>query len=332
MKTYATVSLSAVPVLGLDLAKDSFVAALRMDEQRQLMASFPNHKGGFRKLHTWLHQHFAGKVRAGMEATGIYGQALAAWLYQKGHTVHVLNPARVAAYARSAGQRNKTDPADARIIAAFVATHSLPVWQPPAPAQLALQQLCRTRHQLAAQRQQISNQLHGAAPAVRPYFEHLLAAFDAELKRLEDALAAHLAAHPAHAEQVRRLATVPGIGIRTASVVLAELPPITPTSDPRTLCAWCGLTPTRHQSGPREGRTRLSRAGNTYLREALFMPALVAKRHNPLLRAFAERLARNGKDHGAILGAVAHKLLRILIGLLRHHHDFDPNWHSLHHA
>jgi transposase len=326
MKTYTSVTVSVAPALGLDLAKASFVAALRLDSDRVLVADFPNHAGGFRKLQTWLHQRFAGKVRAGLEATGIYGQALAQWLHAQGHTVHVLNPARVAAYARSTGQRNKTDPADARTIAAYVATHTLLAWQPPAPEQLDLQQLCRTRHQLAHQRQQLKNQLGNAAPAVRTYFEHLIAAFDAELVGVEQAIRTHLAAHPAQAEQVRRLTTVPGIGVRTATVVLAELPVITSESDPRALCAWCGLTPARHQSGPREGRAHLSRAGNAYLRDALFMPSLVAKRHNPLLRAFAARLASKPKKQGTILGAVSHKLLCILIGMLRHQRDFDPNW------
>lgn len=327
-----TTATPLAPVLGLDLAKDSFVATLRFDATRGPLATFPNHPGGFRRLKTWLHQHFAGRVRAGMEATGVYGQPLAHWLHRQRHTVHVLNPERVAAYARSLGQRNKTDPADARTIAAYVAGHTLPVWSPPPREHAQLQQLCRLRHQLGAQRQQLKNQLHCAAAVARGYLERLIGGFDAELARLETAIQRHLAAHCALREQVRRLTTVPGIGERTATVLLAELPPIRADSDPRALAAWCGLTPERHQTGPTEGRTRLSRAGNTYLRDALYMPALVAKRHNPLLRDFAQRLRGKTKRHGAILGALSHKLLRIAVGLLRHQKDFDPNWKSPHPA
>ena len=103
-------------------------------------------------------------------------------------------------------------------------------------------------------------------------------------------------------------------------------PPVTAQTDPRTLCAWAGLTPRRCQSGNREGRAHLGRKGNAYVRQALFMPALVAKRYNPLLQRFAQELAERGKTNRAILGALSHKMLRILVGMLRTKTDFDPNW------
>lgn len=314
------------PVLGLDVAQASFVAALRVDATRHVVATFKNHAGGFRQLRTWLHQHFAGQVRAGLEATGVYSRALARWLHEQGHTVHVLNPARVAAYARCTGQRNKTDPADARTIAAYVAKHELPVWTPPPEEQTVLQEYCRLRHQLTTQRQQLKNQCHSAGETAQRHLQRVIAAMETELKAIDVAIKAHLAQHPELAAAVRRLTTVPGVGDLTAAVVVAELPPIRPDSDPRALSAWCGLTPSRWQSGDTEGRTHLSKAGNVHLRQALFMPALVAMRYNPVLKAFAERLSAKGKRKGAILGAIAHKLLRILIGLLRHQRDFDPNW------
>lgn len=325
-KTHCSCVMSSTPVLGLDVAQATFVAALRIDADRVVLATFANHKGGFRQLRTWLDQHFAGTVRAGLEATGIYAQSLARWLHGRGHTVHLLNPARVSAYARSVGQRNKTDPADARTIAAFVATHSLPVWSPPPPEQATLQAYCRLRQQLVVQRQQLKNQLLVAAPCAQAHLARVLAALEAEIARVATAITDHLRAHPVLAENVRRLATVPGVGPLTASIVLAELPPISSDSDPRALSAWCGLTPARHQSGRKEGPAHLNRAGNAFLRRALHMPALVARRRNPLLRAFADRLAAHGKRPGAVLGAVAHKLLRILVALLKHQRDFDPNW------
>lgn len=120
--------------------------------------------------------------------------------------------------------------------------------------------------------------------------------------------------------------TIKGVGLITAATAIAELPPITAESDPRTIAAWAGLTPRRWQSGPREWTTRLCRKGNVYLRQALYMPALVAKRYNPLFRDYAIKLAARGKTSGAILGALSHKMLRIIVGLLRSSSDFDPNW------
>ena len=113
------------------MAQKSFVAALWFDHRRVLKQEFANHAGGFRKLRTWLQRHFVGQLRAGVESTNTYADALLAWLYAQGHEVYLLNAEHVMHYARSKGQRNQTDPADAAIIAAFTATYEGTPWQPP---------------------------------------------------------------------------------------------------------------------------------------------------------------------------------------------------------
>ncbi len=314
------------PCLGIDIAQRAFVAALWFDSHRWMKAEFANHSGGFRKLRTWLQRHGVGRLRVALESTNTYGEALAQWLYAAGHAVYLLNPERVAHYARALGQRNKTDPADAVTIAAFIAGHEATPWQPLAPEQKTLRSLTRTRHQLVEAGKQLSNQLRTADAIARPHLAAVLQHLRQELRAIEREIARHLRAHPALGEQVRRLRTLKGVGLVTAATTIAELPPVTPESDPRALCAWAGLTPRRWKSGQLELPAHLSRKGNAYLRQALYMPALVAKRHNPLFRRFAERLAANGKTTGAVLGAIAHKMLRILVGLLKTQTDFDPNW------
>lgn len=314
------------PSLGIDIAQRTFVAALRFDSHRFVQAQFANQAGGFRQLRRWLQQHFAGQVRAGLESTNVFGEALAQWLHDQGHLVYLLNPERTAHYARALGQRNKTDAADALMIAGFVAHHELTRWQPAPPAQQQLRALTRTRRQLVDTRTHLSQQLRTAAAIARPHLQAVLTAVNQQLRTLTRAIACHLQAHPSLHRQACHLMTFDGVALITAATVLAELPPITPHSDARAICAWVGLVPRRCQSGALERPSRLSRKGNTHLRNALYMPALVAKRHNPLLRAFAQRLAAKGKRTPAILGAVAHKMLRILVGLLRSNSDFDPNW------
>jgi transposase len=262
----------------------------------------------------------------GLESTNQYWEALAQWLHEQGHHVYLLNPERVAHYARCLGQRNKTDPADAVTIARFIAHHEATPWLPPKPEQKTLRSLTRTRHQLIVCSTQLRNQLRTADSVARPHLEAVLQSVRQQLLVIAQQIAGHLHAHPHLAAQVRRLTTLKGVGLITAATVLAEAPPVTPQTDPRAICAWAGLTPKRRQSGRTEWPARMSRKGNIYLRQALYMPALVAKRYNPLLRDFALRLAANGKSHGAILGALAHKMLRILIGLLRTNTDFDPHW------
>ncbi len=309
------------------MAKRTFTAALRFEASRVLKAEFDNHAGGFRRLHTWLKTHGAGSgLRVAVESTSTYAEALVEWLHAKGYVVFLLNPERVSHYARACGQRNKTDPADAVTLAAFIASHEATPWQPPPPAQKDLRSLTRARAQVVACARSLALQGQTAAGPARAHLQALLRAAQRTLAALGRDIAAHLKQHPALGEAVRRLMTINGVGLVTAATLVAELPPITEHTDPRAIAAWAGLTPRRWQSGPREWTTRLSRKGNAYLRQALYMPALVAKRYNPLLRAFAARLAAQGKSQGAILGALSHKMLRIAVGLLRSNTDFDLNW------
>lgn len=311
--------------LGLDIARASFVAAL-LSEQNLVRQSFANSPSGFRRLGRWLQQHLTGSVRAGLEATNTYGEKLAHWLHEHGHRVYLLNPERMAHYAKAVGQRNKTDPADAGTIARFVARHEdLMLWQPPLPAQQSLRSLTRTRQQLVQTATGLSNQLRTAGVEGAKHLRQVLQRIRTQLAALAREILAHLRAHPDLEQQVRRLMTLKGMGLVTAAVLIAELPPVTAQTDPRTICAWAALTPRRWQSGTVEGRAHLGRKGNAFVRQALYMPALVAKRYNPLLQAFAASLAARGKTTPVILGALSHKMLRILVGMLRTKTDFDPN-------
>jgi transposase len=312
--------------LGVDLSARDFVVALWFDAKRQLKEAFPNTLVGFRQLGRWLARHNVGSVRVGLECTNTYHQSLALWLHEQGHEVYLLNPERTSLYARALGQGNKTDPADAVTIATYVALHELSQWTPPPPEQIELLALTRVRADLLTQRQQLANQLRTAHLVAQPFLNAAIKAIDAQIAAIIQQLKALLRAYPHLDKKVRRVMTIKGIGWLTAVIAIAELPPIDEHTDARTICAWAGLVPRRWQSGKTELPARLSRKGNHHLRNALFMPALVAKRHNPLLCSFAQSLQQRGKRPGAIIGAVSHKLLRIIVGVLKSDSDFDPNW------
>ncbi len=314
--------------LGIDLAKATFEAALLLDPLHALKAQFANSPAGFRRLARWLRTHGVRRVRLAVEATNTYAEALLEWAYNEGHEVFLLNPEQVAHYARSLGRRNKTDRVDAATIAMFIASHELTPWQPAPPEQKTLRSLTRARWQLVQLRNQLSNQLRTAAAAGATYLRATWQSVQTQLKAIERAIKVHVRQHAHLTEAVNRLRTIKGIGLITAATLIAELPPITPQTDPRTIAAWAGLTPCRRQSGNSEWPTRLSRKGNAYVRNALYMPALVAKRWNPLFKDFGQRLLDKGKTHGAVIGAVAHKMLRIVVALLRSNADFDPAWSS----
>lgn len=319
-----TMNHTRPPVLGIDICLRSFVAVLWFGPDRSLRREFKNHAGGFRALCTWLRQHFAAPVRVGVECTNVYADALAEWMHAAGHEVYLLNAERVAAFARGQGQRNKTDPADALTVARFTAQYEGTPWTPPTPQQKSLRSLTRARAQLVELRNMLSAQRQTASGPGGEHLAQALAALGQQIKAIEREIAQFVKSEPTLRQAVARLMTIKGVALTTAAVVLSELPQITPATDSRTICGWAGLTPCRHQSGQTERRSRISRRGNAYLRHALYMPALVAKRWNPLFKSFAQRLAERGKTTPAILGAVAHKLLRIIVGMLRSDTDFNP--------
>ena len=312
--------------LGLDMAAATFAACLWFDAKRHAKAVFPNTRIGFRRLDKWIKSHGLGALRVGIECTNTYGQAVAQWLFDQGHEIYLLNPERTSHYAQARGQHNKTDPSDALNIAAFVALHELSAWQPPSPEQAALCALTRTRADLVSLGQQLANQLRTAQPIARPYLKSSLQCIKLQIAQIEKTIRQHLKEDPALNDKVQLLRSIKGVGWLTAVIAIAELPNVDQHTDARAICAWAGLIPKRWQSGKTELPSRLSKRGNRHLRQALFMPALVAKKHNPLLRAFADKLLAKGKRPGAIVGAVAHKMLRIIVGLLKSNSSFDPNW------
>ena len=145
-----------------------------------------------------------------------------------------------------------------------------------------------------------------------------------EQQQLQQRLRAHLRAHPTLQQRCALLQSIPDIGECTALKLLAELPPC---RSARQAAAHAGLSPRQRDSGSSvRGKAHLSKTGNARLRKALYLPAVVAMRCNPILREFAQRLGGRGKPKMAVVGAVMRKLLHQAHGVLKHGQPFDPNY------
>ena len=132
--------------------------------------------------------------------------------------------------------------------------------------------------------------------------------------------------NPGINQQLQNLQTIPGIGKTTAGAVIAESPNISTFKDARAYAAYAGLVPKHRNSGSSiKGRAKLSKLGSAKLRKAVYFPAIVAKHHNPILKAFAEKLKRKGKHTMVIIGAIMRKLLHIIFAVLNHNTAFDHN-------
>lgn len=316
-----------MPVLGIDIAKETFDVALRHGESTDT-GNFPNTQRGFEKLSRWLANRETHSVHACLEATGRYGERVALYLDACGHKVSVVNPARIAAYAESKLQRNKTDQQDARLIADFCATQTPARWRPASPEQRELQDIVRQVAALTQERQRARNRLQAGieTPVVVETIETQIAFLDTQIARLEDRIMAHIAANPQLQEKLDLLVSIPGIGETTAAKFLAEVPDVSQFDQAPQLAAYAGLTPRQHHSGSSVHKpSHMSKTGNVYLRTMFFMPALSAKQHNPIIKDLVQRLEARDKHKMTIVGAVMRKLLHLCYGVLKTGKPFDPH-------
>lgn len=326
-----TTTTTTLPVLGIDLSKATFeVALLREAETRKPKArKFDNRPAGFQALCTWLTKHDAPQVHAVMEATGAYGDALAAFLHDAGHVVSIVNPAQIKAFGQVELQRNKTDRADAALLARFGWGQRPAPWTPPAPAVRDLQALMRHLDDLIEQRTQVGNRLSDGrlTPAVEKSWQQVQATLETQIAAIKAQVEAHFAQHPQLQQQRDLLDSIPGIAPETAARLLAEMPHLADLASARAAAAYAGLTPRRHQSGTSvNAPSRLSKIGNARVRYALYFPAITALRCDPTFQQLAARLAAKGKHKMQIIGAAMHKLVRLAYGVIKNQQAYDKNY------
>jgi transposase len=309
--------------LGLDIAKAKLEACLFL-LGRFYHSQFENSKAGLQRLRAWCQKLGAPLPAVVLESTGRYGELAALELHAAGYQVHWVNPRRIKDYARSFGRRNKTDRIDAQLSADFGAKRSLPVWPPPAPAQQELRSLLRRLADLENILQAERNRSEASAdPLIAKSLARVQRALEREIESLEKQIAAHLSAHPELDAEVQRLRPIQGIGLRSARWICAEVPRDLPNG--RAAAAWLAVIPRLRQSGSSLHATApVGAEGNRHLRKVLFMAALVARRRNPRLKVFADRLAAAGKSKIAGVIAVLHKLIKIAFSILKSGSTYDP--------
>lgn len=312
------------PTLGIDIAKAKFDVALYRDGKLKHKA-FRNDSQGHQALLDWLARQDAGAVHVCLEATGIYGEALAECLVDAGLRVSLVNPARIKGFAQSELLRSKSDKADAGLIARFCAAMQPESWQPLPKASRQLRDLVRRLEALNSMRSQERNRLEAASPLIAEQLKAHLAYLDQQIREVKRLISQQINSHPDLKRRQQLLDTIPGIGEATIAVILAELGDITRFRNAKALAAYLGVAPRLRQSGSslRE-RGMMSKMGRRALRKAFFMPALVALRHNPVLIEFKARLTAAGKPKMAIVGAAMRKLIHIVYGVLKHQTPFNP--------
>ena len=258
-----------------------------------------------------------------VEATGGFEKIVAAGVAAAMLPLVVVNPAQVRAFANALGRRAKSDPIDAEVIARFVEATKPEVRPLPDEETQLLSDLVTRRSQIIQmlvaekQREQRATNRH-----VRKSLGRLIRALEKEINSVDEEIDGMLRNSPVWREKEDLLASVPGVGPITTRMLLAEVPELG-TLDRRQIASLIGLAPFTRQSGEWRGRSFIG-GGRSSVRSVLFMAAMAAKRCNPALRRFYERLVAAGKPKMVALIAVARKLLTILNAIVRDKKPWQP--------
>jgi transposase len=311
--------------LGIDVAKAKLDCVLRLADGKFKHRVVENNQKGFALLSDWLSKHDAASAHACMEATGVYWEAVAEYLAHREMNVSVINPAQIKAFGTSRLMRTKTDKVDAKLIAEFCFERHPEPWQAPSPSEQALRALVLRLDALQAMRTQESNRLEVARDIIKTDIANHIVWLDGEIKALIKKISDYLDSDTDMKSKQELLDSIPGLGERTISFLLAFSIHPGRFSNARQAAAFAGLDPRQYESGSSvRGKPRLSKVGHSILRKALYMPAMVTLYRTDWGRRFRERLAAAGKPPKLIIGAMMRKLLHVAYGVLKSGKSFNP--------
>lgn len=309
---------------GIDVSKDKLDLAVDDDGNDGAggpVETFANDAAG--------HAALAARLRAltpalvVLEATGGYERAALSALLDAGLPVARVEPRRVRRFAQAAGLAAKTDALDARLLARYARLLRPAVAERRTASQEELAALLTCRRQLIDARTAHANQLETvASPFVRRTLADLLKKLQKQIDKLDAQIAKLIDADDDLSGRRDLLESVPGVGPTTAATLAAQFPELG-RLDRRESCALAGLAPYDDDSGRHRGRRSIA-GGRAEVRSVLYMAALTARRCNPVIRAFADRLAAAGKPAKVVIVACMRKLLTILNAILRDGRPWDP--------
>lgn len=315
---------------GIDVGSEELVVVTCKEGRNSPPVVFPNNHSGHKRICRRITE--AGFVtRVCVEATGVYTLDLAFALHSHpGIDVMVLNPKISRRFAEASGKRGKDDKVDAASLADFSRRMDFRPWEPPSEAAIKARMITRRVYSLTKARTKEKERLHAAeVSSITPKMvidsiNESIEFIDRQICELTDAARKLLEADDELRRKLELLETVKGIAEKSSVMILSELAALPDGLSPRQWVAQAGLDPVEETSGKSVYVKRgISKRGNKYLREALFMPAMVAAKYQPGVMNFKQRLVKGGKPKKLANVAVMRKLLHSIWGMFEHNQQFD---------
>ena len=327
--------------VGVDISKDDFKVCYScmtstMEIVRLGSKTFDNSQKGFTSFLEWVLHKNSGNTGASpcftLEATGVYYEGLAYFLFEKGSTVHVVLPNQSKKYGQSLGARSKTDRIDAQILSQMGLERKLNPWKPVSPNFLKLKQLTRERDAIICERTSVSNQLHAYRHQAKPNSETVKRAEERIdlLKRhiveIEKEIKALVEADKILSKRLDYVLSIPGVGLITAVTIVAETNGFASITGIKQLTGFAGLDIKISESGKWKGKSKISKQGNRNIRKSLMFPAFSMIKHNDKTKKYYERLSEKKGIKMVAAVAVQRKLLGLIYTMWKKQEVFSNDY------
>lgn len=318
-------------VLGIDVAQKELVVSLgrlREDLTQEIYASkvFANNEKGHLNLVSWVNKlaDSSHRVKYVMEATGVYHEGIAYFLFDRSLDVSIVLPNKISSYVRTLEVKTINDFTSAEAIARFGLERKLELWKRPEPTLKKLKQLCRERDQIVSERTIVKNQLHAELAEAEPNSSSIarlrkrIQFLNKQEKEVKEEIKIHVKSDVNLSRVIDTITTIPGVGLLTAATVLSETNGFELIRNKRQLASYAGLDIREKQSGTSvKGKPTISKRGNRYLRKAMHLPALAATRTDPKFKSvFIRIVERHGIKMKAVV-AIQRRLLEMIYTIFK---------------
>ncbi len=326
--------------VGLDISMDTFaatIAVLNDDLEIDFLGygEFENNKKGFKSMEKWIKSfnikseefHFT------MEGTGVYYEKIANYLHQKNHSVHVVLANKTRRYAESLDIKSKTDKIDSKNLSQFGIERKLKNWQPPISYFAELKSLTRERANVIKLRTQLKNNLHALNHSYSPNKDNIrrlnsiIKSLNAQVKEIEAEIRLKSKSDVEIKEKIDKLTSIPGVGEITAVSLVAETDGFALIENSKQLTSYAGLDVRIRESGKWKGQSKISKKGNSFIRSALYFPALTAIRCSNEFKSTYERITTKKKSKVGIT-AISRKLLVLVYSLWKNDITYQINYND----
>jgi len=330
-------------VIGIDISKDSFVirfGTLNNELQQKIgeAFTFSNDLKGFKKFSNTLSKIPAYQDNVDtpcwfvMEATGVYYENLAYFLISKKHLVSVLLPNKTKYFFKTLNIKSKTDKLDASALAQFGLEKQVPAWTPPSGLMKDIKELTREYHNLVVMSTQIKNKIHAKEYSYQASKDNVkrlvqqLNLLKKQITQVKKQLENLVRSDEDLSNRINNIMTAKGLGFLTVITIVGETNGFVLIKNIKQLTSYAGYDVVQNQSGKFSGKTKISKKGNKFIRNALYFPALAAVRCDDKFKEFYKRLCIKKVYKKIAIVAVSRKLLALIYTLWKKNEVYNPNY------